>query len=108
MKSVALSAAASSALKNLLKGIGKPALITTVFIAVLTLVPFNIALPQSIVDMLSKGSISKVFNLIYYFFPVDFALKCLLVIFLSNYVSLLWGMVNFIFSKLLSFFDTRS
>lgn len=107
MKSFIISAGALEALKVVLKSIAKPTIISTIFLAIFTLIPFSIELPPSIYDMLSKGTIVKIFNTIYYFFPVDFALNCLLTIILSHYVSLLWNMVSYIFNKIISFINTK-
>lgn len=105
MRGIVIGAGAMAALKTLFSKIAKPALISTILLAIFTLVPFNIALPQELVNVLLKGNVAKVFSIVSMFFPVRFFLTCFLTIFLSHYVSFFWNMITFVFNKISNFIN---
>lgn len=87
-----VSALGSFAVEGL-KYFGKKALTITSYIAlalaILTLLPFDIAFPDFLMEIFRGDFLKKLLQSISYFFPVAFALKCLAVLFLSKYYGLI-------------------
>lgn len=71
-----------------------------VLVILITIMPFSLALPDSIYNFLIDNPISYVFGLVDYFLPLEFMLTCFLFIMLSKYASLLFSIINWIFHKI--------
>lgn len=87
---------------TVLKSIVKWGIISTILLALFVFVPFSIGIPSDIYNFLTTGAIKKVFNLIYYFFPVDFAVSCFLILLLARHGQILWNMLSWVFDKIKS------
>lgn len=87
---------------QLIGSIAKWGIISAVLVGLFVFVPFSIGIPTEIYNFLTSGSIKQVFNLIYYFFPVDFAVTCLLILILARHGGILWGLLSWIFHKISS------
>lgn len=85
----ALGAFAFSAIKGLVKKAVNISLYVALAIAVLSLLPFDIAIPNFLIEILKSDFLKNLLQSISYFFPVNFALKCLAVLFLSKYYGLI-------------------
>ena len=64
---------------------------------ILSYMPIEIGLPSSIYDFLINGFIKDVFQMACYFFPVQFAFNCLLVIFVANHFGIIINIVTWIY-----------
>lgn len=78
-------------------------------IYIFSLVPIHqVLIPDNVFNFLTSGNFQRVMNLIYYFFPVDFALNCLSTIFLTHIGVILFRMINHILSYLASLKGSKS
>ena len=68
----------------------------TIFTILIIFIPFSIGLPSEIYEVLTNGFISQMFQNISWLFPVNFTLKCILIIFLSHYVGIFWNLIKWI------------
>ena len=68
----------------------------TIFALLIIFIPFNIGLPNEIYEVLTNGFISQIFQNVSWLFPVNFALKCILIVFLSHYVGIFWNLIKWI------------
>lgn len=79
----------------------KTASIVALLIALISIIPFEIALPDEFVSAFEKGgSVYQLFVSMNYFVPVGYILNCFLIIFLLNYTHFFWGL----FQKICSWF----
>ena len=65
------------------------------------IVPFSISLPNEIMIFFEDNPLQKIYNYANFFFPVNFAIKMLIAIWLSKYVSIFWDILNWIYRKVL-------
>lgn len=87
----------SAVVSGLVSFFSKKAVKTTsiiaLLIALITIIPFEIALPDEFVSMFTKGgSIYQVFVSMNYFVPVGYLLTCFLLTFLLHYTHFFWGL----------------
>ena len=87
---------------QLLGSVVKWGIISAVLVSLFVFVPFSIGIPTEIYEFLTSGAIKQVFNLVYYFFPVDFAVSCWLILILARHGGILWGLITWVFDKIAS------
>lgn len=63
-------------------------IIFAVFYFLISIIDFKIALPDEVYAVFTSDFLVNFFNSLTFFFPMDFFLKCLAVMFLSNYFGL--------------------
>lgn len=68
----------------------------TIFTILIIFIPFSIGLPNEIYEVLTNGFISQIFQNVSWLFPVNFALKCILIVFLSHYVGIFWNIIKWV------------
>lgn len=67
------------------------------FLVAMAVLPFSIAMPQSMYNYLLKGNIAKVFEAACYILPMEDILTCVCFIILCRYANVLWGIAMRIF-----------
>ncbi len=73
--------------------------IVALLVALVTIIPFELAFPDEFVSMFVKGgSIYQVFVSMNYFVPVGYLLTCVLIVFLFHYTHFFWGLFKTIIS----------
>ena len=73
--------------------------IIALLIALITIIPFDIALPDEFVSMFEKdGSVYQLFVSMNYFVPIGYILSCFLLVFLLHYTHFFWGLFRTIIS----------
>lgn len=65
------------------------------------IIPFSISLPDEVLTFFETNPLQKLYNYANFFFPIGFALKMLIAVWLSKYVSIFWDMLNWIYRKVL-------
>lgn len=65
------------------------------------IIPFSISLPSDVITFFETNPLQKLYNYANFFFPIGFALKMLIAVWLSKYVSIFWDMLNWIYRKVL-------
>lgn len=71
---------------------------TGIFIAVMTLLPFSIELPDSMYQLLTNGTVTKMFGTIGYLVPMRDILTCVCFIILCRYSGLLFSLAIKLFN----------
>lgn len=71
---------------------------TGLFMAVMTLLPFSIEMPNSMYKFLVNGSITKIFATVGYLIPLQDILTCTCFILLCRYSGLLFNLAIKLFS----------
>lgn len=79
----------------------KAGLSITVITALIVLVPFTISLPDEVMLFFETNPLQRLYDYANFFFPIGFALKMLILIWLSKYVSIFWKIIEWIYSKVL-------
>lgn len=64
---------------------------------------YTISFPNEVLEFLTSGGIVDVFKSISYFFPVEYALTCLVVIWLSKYSTILIILLSKIYRIIMDF-----
>lgn len=77
-------------------------LLSSILLSLFVFVPFSIGIPNDVYNFITSGAIKKVFNSLYYFFPVDFAVSCFLILLLARHGQILWNMISWVFDKIKS------
>lgn len=67
------------------------------FLLLITLLPFEIGLPEDIYNVLVSDSTHDFIRNVSYFFPMAFAFKCLVLLLIVNYTGILTGIVKLIY-----------
>ena len=67
----------------------KVASCVVIALAIIRLLPFKLAFPEFVMEIFRSDFFNTLLQSISYFFPVNFALKCLAVLFLSKYYGLI-------------------
>lgn len=73
-------------------------LLTSLFL----LIPFEIALPQEVVNFIATGPIQKIVDITYYFFPIDYLIICISVLFLAKYSGIIFRIITWIYNKVVN------
>lgn len=68
-----------------------------VVMLLLTFIPYELKLPDELIELLISDDVRNLIHAITYFYPVAFALKCLLAIFLSSHSSIIIGLLKKIY-----------
>lgn len=85
-----MSASVLAAFKAL--GIGLSVLVVLYMFSAFALP--NLIITDEVFTFLISGNFKKVMNLIYYFYPVDFALSCLGIIYTTKLFVITWRLAN--------------
>lgn len=94
-----LGASVLSGLKNLLSSTaGKVAISVPLVLTLLYLIPFEISLPQEVVDVFTGDFFRNLMLSLTFLFPLEFGLTCLLVLLIAKHSSLFARIVQKIFS----------
>ena len=78
----------------------KAALSITIVTLLFTLLPFQIALPQELVTFFTNGAFHDFINILYYFFPIDFLIACLIFLYSAKYLGIFMNIISWIYHKL--------
>ena len=93
-----LGASVLGALKNLLSSTTAKVVVSVpLVLALLYLIPFEIALPQEIIDVFTSDFFRNLMLSLTFLAPLDFALKCLLISLIARHSSLFARIVQKIF-----------
>ena len=65
---------------------------------ILAFVPITIEIPSEIYNFLTNGFFYQMLKMSCYFFPVQFAFNCFLIIFFARHIDILLGVLNWIFN----------
>ncbi len=66
--------------------------------AILSFLPITIGIPDEIYNVLMNNTIKDVFQMACYFFPVSFAFKCFLVVFIARHYSIIINFVTWLYN----------
>lgn len=98
---IALSLLGSKIISALFKFVsstgGKIAIGVSLLYVLLLLIPFNIGLPQEIISVITDGFLKELLISITFFFPVKFALSCLILILLAKHTSIISGIIKIVY-----------
>lgn len=76
---------------------GKIAVSIPIVLILLTIIPYEIKLPQEVVNILTSDLFVNLMRSITFLFPVNFALSCLLILLLSKHSSIFAKIIAKIF-----------
>lgn len=79
----------------------RPVVSIGVLSLLILIIPFSISLPDEVITFFEMNPLQKIYNYANFFFPIGFALKMLIAVWLSKYVSIFWDMLNWIYRKVL-------
>lgn len=99
---IGLGSAILSALKSIFASTtGRAVIGTALFIALLALLPFEIGLPDEIMEVLTGDFVRHLFISLTFLFPLGFALKCLLILLMADHFELLFKIIRSIFNVII-------
>ena len=76
---------------------GKTVLAISLFLILLEFIPFEIKIPNEIMDVLTSYLLINIFLSMTFFFPIGFALKCLLVVLMTTHSRIFLGIITRIY-----------
>lgn len=72
---------------------------STIFITLFILIPFKIALPAEVYQVLTGGTLHNLFQSIGFFFPVKFFCTCIVVLLSARISGLFFNMISWLYHK---------
>lgn len=69
------------------------------FLIIINALPFSVSLPEEVMQFFEENPLQKIYNYANFFFPIGFCLKMLVLVWLSNYVSLFFKMLVWIYRR---------
>lgn len=69
--------------------------------AVFEILPYKLSLPDELVEMFSNNIFQTLYNYSYYFFPIGFALKLLIFLWISKHLTFIGTLINWIYDKIM-------
>lgn len=95
---IALGSKVLELLKNFISStVGRVTIAVTLVLVLLTLIPFEISIPQEIVEIFKSGLFKDLLLSLTFLFPVSFGLKCLLALLIAKHSSIFAKLVRIIF-----------
>lgn len=77
----------------------KATLGVAILIVLFSILPFQIGLPTEIVEFFKNGAIQNLVNIVYYFFPIDFMITCLIFLYSAKYLGVFMNIISWIYHK---------
>ncbi len=77
----------------------KATLGVSILIVLFSILPFQIGLPTELVEFFKNGAIQNLVNIVYYFFPIDFMIACLIFLYSAKYLGVFMNIISWIYHK---------
>lgn len=71
-----------------------------VFALLIELIPYKLSLPSEFIEFIETNPLQTLFDYANYFFPIGFALKVLICLYLVSHLSLIGNLITWIYEKI--------